>query len=271
MWRFVALFVALVFGVLAAVWYYRAPNAGPVSVSTALPRNDDRWLDDLQSRAPKDVEAATAELEKRGTGALPVIRTTLQDAGAPQSRRKAALKAAAILGPRAVEALPEVTAALQQPEYAPEAALALSFMGSPAVAPLREAISADEPVVRREALRSLGKLRERASIDPQVVVPALLDALKDPDASVRSIAVTYLGIVRDDPKQEVTGLIAALADQEPAVRGAAAVALSAYGAQAEPAVAALHKAENDPDDDVKREAGRALVIIAEAKQKSSSP
>lgn len=268
--RFVALFVALVFGVLAAVWYYRAPNAGPVSVSTALPRNDDKWLDDLQSRAPKEVAAATAALEQRGTAALPLIRSTLQDASAPPTRRKAALKAAAILGPRAVEALPEVTAALHQPEYAPEAALSLSFMGSPAVAPLRDAINADEAVVRREALRSLGKLRERASIDPQVVVPSLLDALKDPDASVRSIAVTYLGIVRDNPDREVAGLIAALKDPQAGVREAAAVALSAYGAQADPAVPALHKAESDPDDDVKREAGRALVIISEAKQKSSN-
>jgi HEAT repeat protein len=267
MWRFVALFVALVFGVIAVVWYYRAPNAGPVAV--AVPRNDDAWLDDLQSRTPKDVEAATAALEQRGTAALPLIRSTLQDASAPPARRNAALKAAAILGPRAVEALPEVTAALQQPNYAPEAALALSFMGSPAVAPLRDAIRADDPVVRREALRSLGKLRERASIDPQVVVPALLDALKDPDASVRAIAVTYLGIVRDNPKDEVAGLITALKDSEPSVREAAAVALSAYGQQAEPAIPALHKAESDPDDDVKREAGRALVIISEAKQKGT--
>jgi HEAT repeat protein len=269
MWRFVALFVALVFGVLAAVWYYRAPNAGPVTVSTALPRADDKWLDDLQSRTPKEVEAATAELEQRGTAALPLIRSTLQNAGAPQARRKAALKAAAILGPRAVEALPEVTTTLQQPEYAPEAALALSFMGSPAVTPLRDAIGSDDPVVRREALRSLGKLRERASIDPQVVLPALLGALNDPDASVRTIAVTYLGIVRDSPEKAVAGLITALRDPEPTVRVAAAVALSAYGAQADPAVPALHKAESDPDDDVKREAGRALVVISEAKQKSS--
>jgi HEAT repeat protein len=271
MWRFVTLFVALVFGVLAAVWYYRAPNAGPVSVSTALPRTDDKWLDDLQSRAPKEVEAATAELERRGTSALPLIRPTLQDASAPQNRRKAALKAAAILGPRAVEALPEVTALLQQPDYAPEAALAMSFMGSPAVAPLREAISSDDPVVRREALRSLGKLRERASIDPQVVVPSLLDALRDPDGSVRSVAVTYLGIVRDSPDKEVAGLIEALKDQEPGVREAAAVALSAYGAKAESAIPALQKAANDPDDEVKREAGRALVIISEAKQKGANP
>jgi len=267
-WRFVTLFVALVFGVLAAVWYYRMPNAGPVSV--AIPRsdrNDEKWLDDLQSRTPKDVEAATVELERRGTAALPLIRSTLQDTSAPEARRKAALKAAAILGPRSVEALPEVTAALQQNDFAPEAALALSFMGSAAVAPLRDSIRSDEPVVRREALRSLGKLRERASIDPQVVIPLLLDGLKDPDASVRNVAVTYLGIVRDDPDKEVAGLIAALKDDSPAVREAAAVALSAYGAKAEPAIPALQKAAGDPDEDVKREAGRALVIISEAKQK----
>jgi len=268
-WRFVALFVALVFGVLAAVWYYRSPNAGPVSVTTVT--HDDRWLDDLQSRVPKDVESATAELERRGTGALPLIRSTLQEASATQARRSAALKAAAILGPRAVEAIPEVAAALQQPEYAPGAALALSFMGSPAVAPLRDAIKSDEPVVRREALRSLGKLPERASIDPQVVVPLLLDGLADPEPSVRTIAVTYLGIVRGNPQREVVGLIEALKDPEPAVRQAAAVALSAYGALADPAVPALKKAANDPDEDVKREAGRALVVIEEAKQKSPNP
>jgi HEAT repeat protein len=267
--RFVTLFVALVLGVLAAIWYYRAPNAGPVNVVVPhIDRNDDKWLEALQSRTPKDVQDATEELERRGTAALPLIRSTLQDASAPQARRSAALKAAAILGPRAVEALPEITAALQQPEYAPAAALALSFMGSPAVGPLRDAINADDPVVRREALRSLGKLRERASIDPQVVVPMLLDALTDPDPSVRGVAVTYLGIVRDSPVKEVAGLIPALKDDSPAVREAACVALSAYGAQADAAVPALQKAAADPDEDVKREAGRALVIIAEAKGKA---
>ena len=160
MWRFVALLIALVAGVVAAVWYYRsAPSQPPVSV---VVRNDDRWLDDLQSRTPKDVEKATAELEQRGTAAVPVIRRTLQDGGADPERRKAALKAAAILGPRAIESMPEIAAALADPAFSPEAGLALSFMGSPAVAPLRDALHSDEPVVRREALRALGKLRERA-------------------------------------------------------------------------------------------------------------
>ena len=263
MWRFVALFVALVAGVGAAVWYYRAPNAGPVAVV----RVDDPWLTDLLSRSPKDVEAATAEVDRRGTAALPLLRRILQDPSADPARRRAALKAAAILGPRAVEALPDVAAALNAPDFAPEAALALSFMGSPAVAPLRDAIRSDNPTVRREALRSLGKLRERASIDPQIVVPLLLAALKDPDPSVRTVAVTYLGIVRDNPASEVAGLIDALGDDQPEVRQAAAVAVASYGGLAEPAVPVLQKATRDPNEDVRREAARALVRISELKNR----
>ena len=266
MWRFVALFVALVAGVAAAVWYYRsAPTAAPVSV---VVRPDDRWLEDLQRGSPKDVESATAALEQRGTAAVPVIRAALQDPAADPARRKAALKAAAILGSRAVEALPDVADALEDPQFAPEAGMALSFMGSAAVEPLRVALEADEPIVRREALRALGKLRERASIDPQIVVPVLLESLKDADAAVRQVAVTYLGIVRDRPDEEVKGLIGALQDPQAEVRQAAALALSSYGLDAEPAIPALTKASRDPDEDVQREAQRALVHIAELKGKA---
>ena len=124
--------------------------------------------------------------------------------------------------------------------------------------------------VRREALRSLGKLRERASIDPQIVVPLLLESLGDADPTVRNVAVTYLGIVRDSPEKEVNGLITALSDTEASVRQAAAIALAAYGALAEPALPALKKAAPPTHDDVKREAGRTLVTLAELKQKSGS-
>jgi HEAT repeat protein len=265
-WRFVALFVALLAGVGAAVWYYRIPDEAGRPIH-AVARNDDRWLDDLLSRMPRDVEAATADLEQRGTAALPLIRKTLQDPAGDPAHRKAALKAAAILGARAAEVIPDVANALQDPDYAPEAALALSFMGSAAVPTLRQAITSDEALVRREALRSLGKLRERASIDPQVVVPLLLTSLNDPDPAVRHVAVTYLGIVRDNPAEEVAGLIKALSDPEASVRQAAASAVAAYGLLAEPAIPALRKAANDPDDDVKREAGRTLVHLAEIKQK----
>jgi HEAT repeat protein len=140
-------------------------------------------------------------------------------------------------------------------------------MGAPAVTPLREALQSDNPIVRREALRAMGKLRERASIDPQIVIPVLLQSLDDTDASVRNVAVTYLGIVRDSPEKEVAGLIKALSDESSDVRQAAAVALAEYGTLAEPAIPALKKAATDPDDEVKREAGRTLVRLAEIKQK----
>ena len=68
------------------------------------------------------------------------------------------------------------------------------------------------------------------------VVAMILDGLLkegDPLPSVRNVAVTYLGIVRDSPEKEVAGLITALSDGEASVRQAAAIALAAYGAQAE--------------------------------------
>jgi HEAT repeat protein len=254
-------------GVGAALWLSRDPGLRNQVVRAV--RNDDRWLDDFQSRNPKEVTAGSAELERRGTEALPLIRKTLQDSSAPPARRKAALRAARQLGERAADALPDVTALLHQPEYTPEAALALSFMGSAALAPLQDGIKADDPIVRRESLRSLAKLRERASIDPHLIIPLLLTSLHDPDPSVRNIAVTYLGIVLDDPQRAVAGLIEALSDEDASVRRAAAVALTAYGAAADAAVPALQQATKDPDSDVQREAQRALVRIAEIKNKGS--
>ena len=159
MTRFIALFIALVAGVGAAVWYYRAPANG---VPAPIVRSDDRWIEGLQSRSPKEVEEATAQLEERGTAALPLIRSTLQDPAADAKKKQAALKATAILGARAAEALPDVAAVLQEPDYAPEAALALSFMGSAAVPVLQDAVNANNEVVRREALRALsGYVRTR--------------------------------------------------------------------------------------------------------------
>ncbi|HEY3884128.1 MAG TPA: HEAT repeat domain-containing protein [Vicinamibacterales bacterium] len=262
--RFVALFIALLAGMAAAAWYYRSPAAAP---ARTVVRTDARWLDDLQSGSPKDEQAAAAQVEQLGTAAVPTVRRVLQDPSAPASRRSAALKACTILGPRAVEALPDVSALLQDDVYTAQAAVALSFMGSPAVQPLLDAVHSADPAVRRETLRSLGKLRERASIDPQIVLPLLFEALNDADQSVRNVAVTYLGIIRDDPRKGVPGLIRALGDESPDVRSASATALGAYGALAVSAIPALEKAEHDPDENVQREAGRALVTIEEAQKK----
>jgi HEAT repeat protein len=267
-WRFLALLVALMAGVCAAIWYYRSPEFAPAPQRVERPA--DRFLHDLDSRNPREVERAEAEVRQLGTAALPIIRAALTDQSAPEARRKAALKAAALLGPSGAEIVPDVATLLNEAPYTAEAALALSFMGSAAVQPLKEAVTSDDAAVRREALRSLGKLRGRASTDPKVVLPLLVDAVGDPDPSVREIAVTYLGIVRDDPEHEVDVLIKALDDEAAEVRRGAAMALGEYGPLAAAAMPALRKAARDPDEDVQREAGRALVQITERQEPTAS-
>jgi len=60
----------------------------------------------------------------------------------------------------------------------------------------------------------------------------------------------------------VTALVDALKDPLPEVRRAAAIALGSFGSDAQPAIPALRKASADPDEDVAREAGVALVKLS---------
>ena len=75
----------------------------------------------------------------------------------------------------------EVAAHLTVPALTVEAAVALSFMGEDAFIPLRDALASEDPIVRKEALRAIGKLHTRASLPSGVVVPLLLDGLADAD------------------------------------------------------------------------------------------
>jgi HEAT repeat protein len=142
-----------------------------------------------------------------------------------------------------------------------DAALALSFMGRGAFGPLRDALGSEDPVVRREALRSIGKLKERAPLDARAVVPLLIERAADADAGVRTVAATYLGIIHEGGVDAVNALMEGLKDAEADVRRAAAAALGSFAADAEPAVPALRKAAADADPDVAREAGVALVKL----------
>jgi HEAT repeat protein len=134
-------------------------------------------------------------------------------------------------------------------------------MGPAALDPLQDGLAAPDPIVRRESLRSIGKLKERAPLDAATVTPLLIERMKDSDGSVRGVAATYLGIVRGDPGRAVPALIAGLSDEDPEVRRESATALAAFGDAALPAVPALRKAALDPNEDVAREAGRAVVKL----------
>ena len=246
---------------LAAWWltYHRvAEEGGGLPV---VSREDDRWLDGLYSRNPREVQAATAEVTKRGAAALPAIQAALRDPRSEAERLKSALKACAILGKVAAPAVDDVAAVLSEGGLTAEAAIALSHMGPDALKPLRDGLWSDDAMVRRESLRSIGKLKERAPLDAATVTPLLIQSLKDPDGAVRAVAATYLGIIAGAADQAVPALIVAVGDENPEVRREAVTALGAFGGAASGALPALRRAASDRNEDVAREAGRAILKV----------
>lgn len=262
--------VKVLFGLLlavlllvAAVWYYEPDRLmRPVARTTADEEPaDDAWLDHLYSQNPRDTAEAVQHVQMLGARAVPIITATLENPAADEEHRRAALKAAGILGETAAPAIPLVASELVNRDVTAEAAVALSFMGRQSFVPLREALDSSDPVVRREALRSIGKLKERASLDTGAVVPLLVAGLRDPDSRVRAVAATYLGIIREGERQAVPALIEALKDPAADVRRASAEALGSFGEHAAPALPALRKTTADNDPDVSREAGLAIVKL----------
>jgi HEAT repeat protein len=258
--------IAAVVGLLACgaglFWYYKAGHATSAPAAVVVqPADENAWIDQLYTANPAEVEAATRQVHELGPRALPLIHQTFQDPGASTPRVKAALKACAILGPIAATAIPEVAEQLPDPTLTAEAAVALSFMGRGAFGPLRDALTSDDPVVRREALRSIGKLKERAPLDARVVVPLLIRGVSDSDPGVRTVAVTYLGIIHEGGTDAVNALVTALKDPEVDVRRSAASALGSFAEDAAPAIPALKKAAGDSDPEVAREAGVTLVKL----------
>jgi HEAT repeat protein len=259
MLRVAAFVVLLACGVGAAIWYYS--TGAPSLRVDERPPDAHAWLDQLYSSNPAEAEAAARQVETLGADALPAIHAVFQDPNASQERVKAALKACGILGPVAAPAIGEVAEQLPDPTVTAEAAVALSFMGREAFGPLRDSLSSEDPAVRREALRSIGKLKERAPLDARAVLPLLIDRSKDSDPGVRTVAATYLGIIHEGGADAVGALVSALKDPEPEVRRAAATALGSFGSDATSAVPALRKAAGDPDPDVAREAAVTLVKL----------
>ena len=251
-------------GAAAGFWKWRlSQRQAPATAEVPQTRHATaEWLNRLYSQNPRDAEAASREVVQLGPRALPVIQQTLHDPQAEAETLKAALKACGLLGRTSAPLVKDVAEVLAEPGLTAEAAVALSYMGPDALRPLRSALSNKDPIVRRESLRSIGKLRERAPLDASVVVPLLVNAMKDRDEGVRTVAATYLGIIHEGADTAVPALTAGLADSDAEVRRASAAALGSFDpALAAPALPALKKASTDSNPDVAREAGRAMVAL----------
>ena len=262
--RLLAAVLAAAILIGAAGWYYNEQRQRAAAITGAVHDADeeDAWLAALMSQNPRESEAAAQKVKQLGARALPLVRDILEDPQSDAPLQRAAIRAAGLIGPQAAPVVPLVADFLSDPEFTEEAAVALSFMGPAAFAPLRDALSSRDPEVRQEALRSLGKLSERAPLAPSTVLPLLVEGMRDPDEGVRAVGATYLGVIHGDPARSVEALTVGLTDPDPTVRRVSAVSLSAFtGDEAKTAMPALRKATGDPDQDVAREAGATLVKL----------
>lgn len=263
MGRFLAYVSLLALAAIGTAWYSQTHElklpflAGDDNGTGTEIRSE--WLEELYSRNPREAQATAARIEKLGERAIPIVRAALHERD--RERRRAALQACVILEQKAAPLIPDVARQLRSGDLTEEAAMALSFMGPGAFEPLKQALTSADPALRREAIRSIGKLTARAPLDPRAVTPLLITAMKDPAHSVRAVAATYLGILHANPDAAVPALVAGLEDPTIEVRRASAAALGSFGAAAEPAIPALRKAAGDKDSGLAREAGRALIRL----------
>jgi HEAT repeat protein len=123
------------------------------------------------------------------------------------------------------------------------------------VAELERMLDDPSPTVQAQGAFGLG----RHGAEARPAAPALVRALKSPDALVRQQAAVALGQV--GAEEAVPALAEALRDAEWSVRRQAAVALGQIGPPARSAEAGLRKCERDPNTVVRKAAREALGKI----------
>jgi HEAT repeat protein len=125
---------------------------------------------------------------------------------------------------------------------------------------LIEQTSSRDVGLRLRAVKTLGSQKA----DAAVAVPALTVALSDPDGDVRRAAVAALRAVQPQvkpSKELVQAVVADLADPDDNVRLTAVRTLGKMGSAANAALPALQPLLNDPDKDIRRAAGEALIKL----------
>jgi HEAT repeat protein len=89
----------------------------------------------------------------------------------------------------------------------------------------------------------------------------LIDDLKSSDGKDRLIAVRLLGERKEEAALVIPALIEALKDREPDIRLSAAIGLGTFGDQARDGISSLQAMQRDADARVRRAAGIALSRI----------
>jgi hypothetical protein len=252
-------------------------------------RSATAWRRDL--RQPDDARSAEAfQSLVAGKGeAVPMCAWLVRNAPEPEARWRAA-DALGRIGKAATPAAAELVAALSDRdplvrgvavraigELAPEVPGAMPGLvalfpdveairavsrfgpaGADAVPRLIELLRHEDPTVRWQAARTLGKVREPA-------VPSVPELVRltgsDSESLVREHAAEAIGDIGPAAAAGIPALVQALKDPVPRVRRDAVRALGQMGPTAKGVLADVRLATQDPDADVKAAASRAVSLI----------
>ena len=273
-------------------------SLGPDSAGKAVPELIRRFGSDPSQRLRLHAAWALPRLDPEGTAAIPALVAGLNDRN--WQMRLSAVSTVGQFGPRARSAVPGLIASLSDSEaYVRSAAAAVLAKIGPAsrtVPPLIEAYQRElkhgdwtvsymiaialgqigseaAPAVprarggtqdrhtQRPELRCPGPREDRPGAGP--ALPALLNALHDPDWSVRQAAAESISLVGADPEIVIPPLIAVLKDDMDYVRAAAAVSLGRLGPAARAAIPRLIELQNEEASRTREEAKKALEQIGD--------
>ncbi len=119
---------------------------------------------------------------------------------------------------------------------------------------------ATSPFRRREALRQLAAVGERAS----AAIPALVTNLSDDDADIRRESARVLGLIGQAPAHAVSALVRALGDKDANVRHEAAQALTRFAIRSPDLVEDLEDFLNADDSNVRAGVCRVMGAFGPA-------
>jgi hypothetical protein len=182
---------------------------------------------------------------------------------AKSSNTQERIEAVAALGElKHIDAIPDLTAALKDPDASVRAKAAAALWGftgqaRDAVPDLTAALKDKNVEVRMNAAGALGDI---GGDDPAVVL-ALCESLRDRTPEVRAFAAQSLGRVGRDAPKAVQKLTEGLRDREKTVRIAALYALAEIGPNAAAAFPELKRLAQDKDGDVRTAATYALTRV----------
>jgi HEAT repeat protein len=169
------------------------------------------------------------------------------------------------LGTNAAPAIEELTKLLNDKEHAFTVVRCLVAIGTSAEASVSEALTNENRQVRYFATQQFAWVTD----DDKVFLAKMQDCLKDPDATVRFIAIQGIGAQTQAPEEAVPLLISILEKNDGNVSSQAAGALANFGTNAMSAFHALTNAVERENFDAT--AGAALRTLAAIAPKEALP